>query len=161
MKQELADVLFIEIIGYAALPMDEGVALHEILTRMVEDTKTFRSARQPAELIACPTVEGMALAFFGNPLAPVRCAMSESNLRDRHFKPLMRKAEIPLQKGDGPYLLRHTVVTQLLLAGEPPQAVAERVGDTVTTIMQHYAHAVPGLQDRATETVAALVFGDS
>ncbi len=87
--------------------------------------------------------------------------MSEAHLRERYFKPLARKAGIALQKGDGPYLLRHTVVTQLLLAGEPPQAVAERVGDTVTTIMEHYAHAVPGLQEKATETVAALVFGDS
>ena len=50
---------------------------------------------------------------------------------------------------------------QLLLAGEPAQAVAERVGDTVGTIMKHYAHAVPGLQEKVTETVAALVFGDS
>ena len=29
------------------------------------------------------------------------------------------------------------------------------------TVMQHYAHAVPGLQEKVTETVAALVFGDS
>ena len=53
------------------------------------------------------------------------------------------------------------MVTHLLLAGEPAQAVAERVGDTVGTIMQHYSHAVPGLQEKVTETVAALVFGDS
>ena len=87
--------------------------------------------------------------------------MNQANLRGRYFKPLARRAGITLQKGDGPYLLRHTVVTQLLLAGEPVQAVAERVGDTVATIMEHYAHAVPGLQERATETVAALVYGDS
>ena len=87
--------------------------------------------------------------------------MREANLRERHFKPLLRRAGVTLQKGDGPYLLRHTVVTQLLLAGGAPQVVAERVGDTVATIMQHYAHAVPGLQEKVTETVTALVFGDS
>ena len=87
--------------------------------------------------------------------------MHETYLRDRHFKPLLRRAGVKLQKGDGPYLLRHTVVTHLLLAGVAPQAVAERVGDTAVTVMQHYAHAVPGLQERATETIAALVFGDS
>ena len=65
-----------------------------------------------------------------------------------------------VRKGDGLYMIRHTLVTQLLLAGEAPQTVAERVGDTVTTIMQYYAHAVPGLQEKATETVAALLSGD-
>ncbi len=72
----------------------------------------------------------------------------------------MRKAGVSLQKGDGPYLLRHTVVTHLLLAGEAPQTVAERIGDTVATVMEHYAHAVPGLQERATATIAEIVFGD-
>ncbi len=77
------------------------------------------------------------------------------------FRKLQRGRDPELRKGDGPYLLRHTVVTLMLLAGEPAQAVAERVGDRVATIMAHYAHAVPGLQEKATETIAALVFGDS
>ena len=87
--------------------------------------------------------------------------LDEDGLRKLHFQPGAQAAGIPRRKGDGPYLFRHTVVTHLLPAGEAPQTVAERVGDTVGTIMQHYAHAVPGLQDKATETAAALVFGDS
>ena len=87
--------------------------------------------------------------------------LDEEDLRKHHFWPVAQAAGIPRRKGDGPYIFRHTCVTHLLLAGESPQAVAERVGDKVGTIMEHYAHAVPGLQQKATETISALVFGDS
>ncbi|MCP4004907.1 MAG: site-specific integrase [bacterium] len=86
--------------------------------------------------------------------------MSPDNLRTRHFVRIAEKAGIELRKGDGPYVLRHTVVSQLLLHGEAPQTVAERVGDTVETIMSHYAHAVPRLQAGATETIDRIAFGD-
>ena len=39
--------------------------------------------------------------------------------------------------------------------------VGSRVGNTVAAILEHYAHSVPGLQQKATETIAGLLFGQS
>ena len=129
------------------------------LPRSVRDALAVHKASQREHILKLGAGYDRSLdLFFPNELGGL---MSETHLRERYFKPLARRAGITLHKGDGPYLLRHTVVTQLLLAGEAPQAVAERVGDTVQTIMGHYAHAVPGLQEKVTETIAALVFGDS
>ncbi|MCL5972278.1 MAG: tyrosine-type recombinase/integrase [Firmicutes bacterium] len=49
-----------------------------------------------------------------------------SNFRIRHFKPLVKKAELP---EDLPlYNLPHTCATLLLVAGENPKVVSERLG---------------------------------
>ncbi len=87
--------------------------------------------------------------------------VDEEDLRERHFWPVTQAAGISRRKGDGPYVLRHTCVTLLILAGESPTAVAERVGDKVETIMAHYAHTVANLQVKVTATIDALAFGDS
>lgn len=54
---------------------------------------------------------------------------------------LFRRAGVPRSRGDGLHLLRHGVVTRLLASGIKPHVVAELVGDSVETIMKHYAHA--------------------
>lgn len=47
------------------------------------------------------------------------------------------------------HCLRHTHATELLIAGIHPKVVAERIGDSVPTVMRTYAHATPDLQDEA------------
>ena len=77
-KLEMAYVLFTDIVGYSRLPMDEGAALVEQLTAVVEHTKAFRRAKGSDQLILLPTGDGMALAFLGDPMAPVKCAVEIS-----------------------------------------------------------------------------------
>ena len=47
--------------------------------------------------------------------------------------------------------LRHTHATLLLKLGLSPKVVAERLGDTVATIMNTYAHVLPDMQKEAAE----------
>lgn len=47
--------------------------------------------------------------------------------------------------------LRHTHATLLLKAGLSPKVVAERLGDTVATVMNTYAHVLPDMQKEAVE----------
>jgi site-specific recombinase XerD len=54
--------------------------------------------------------------------------LDENNLR-RVFDRLMKDAKVKRQKGDGPYLFRHTHVSHLLHEGVPITTVAQRVGD--------------------------------
>ena len=101
---EVAHVLFTDLVGYSQLPMDQGAQLVERLTAIVEGTKAFRRAKNSNQLILLPTGDGMALAFFGDPLAPVKCAVeisrvlrSEPELKLRmgiHSGPVFRTIDI-------------------------------------------------------------------
>ena len=73
-KLEMASVLFADILGYSKLPMDQGARLVGELTRIVEATAAFQHAKRKEQLVMLPTGDGMALAFFGDPVAPVKCA---------------------------------------------------------------------------------------
>jgi len=77
-KLEIAHVLFIDIVGYSKRLVDEQHALVEKLNRLVRSTDQFRQAEAVGKLISMPTGDGMALAFFNAPDAPVRCAIELS-----------------------------------------------------------------------------------
>ena len=56
-----------------------------------------------------------------------------------------------------PYDLRHTGATLLLLAGESPKVVSERLGhSTITLTMDTYSHVLPGMQERAASKLDAI-----
>ena len=75
---ELAHVLFIDIVGYSKRLINEQTALVKRLNELVLRTEQCRSADAAGKLIRIPTGDGMALAFFTSPDAPVRCAMELS-----------------------------------------------------------------------------------
>jgi TolB-like protein/class 3 adenylate cyclase/Tfp pilus assembly protein PilF len=75
---ELAHVLFIDIVGYSKRLINEQTALVKRLNELVLQTEQCRSADAAGKLIRIPTGDGMALAFFTSPDAPVRCAMELS-----------------------------------------------------------------------------------
>ena len=75
---EIAHVLFIDIVGYSKRLINEQRALIEKLTGLVRSTEQFRHADDAGKLISIPTGDGMALAFFTAPDAPVRCAIELS-----------------------------------------------------------------------------------
>jgi TolB-like protein/Tfp pilus assembly protein PilF len=84
LELEIGHVLFIDIVGYSKLLINEQhESLHE-LNQVVRNTDTFRAAEAAGKLIRLPTGDGMALAFATTPDAPVRCAMQTSKALRSH-----------------------------------------------------------------------------
>ena len=72
---EIAHVLFTDIVGYSKQPIDQQSELLKELNQVVRGTEQFRAAEAAGKLVRLPTGDGMALAFFTSPDAPVRCAL--------------------------------------------------------------------------------------
>ncbi len=78
LRLEIAHVLFIDIVGYSKLLIDEqSEALHE-LNQIVRNTEAAREAEAAGQLIILPTGDGMALVFTGSVEDPVECALQIS-----------------------------------------------------------------------------------
>ena len=72
---EIAHVLYMDLVGYSVLLMEEQVACRRDLLLLVRGTGEFRRAEGRGELICSPSGDGMALVFFRDPEAPVQCAL--------------------------------------------------------------------------------------
>jgi TolB-like protein len=75
---ELGHVLFMDIVGYSKLLVDEQSDLSQQLNKIARNTEQVRSAETKGKLIRLPTGDGMALVFFTSPEAPVQCALEIS-----------------------------------------------------------------------------------
>src|SRR5574338_501135 len=75
---EIAHVLFLDIVGYSKLLINEQRELLEELNQIVRDTEAFRAAEAAGKLIRLPTGDGMALVFSTTPESPVQCALEIS-----------------------------------------------------------------------------------
>ncbi len=83
--------------------------------------------------------------------------LNERNLVQRHFKNILRAAELP--EALRLYDLRHTCATLLLSAGENPKVVSERLGHaSVTLTLDTYSHVLPDMQQAAADRLEALLF---
>src|SRR6266513_3155012 len=71
---EICHVLFIDVVGYSKLLLDEQREIQQQLTQIVRNTEQVRTAEAVGKLIRLPAGDGMALVFFNSPEAPVRCA---------------------------------------------------------------------------------------
>src|SRR5216110_664892 len=81
---EIAHVLFIDIVGYSKLSVNEQHAAVEELNGIVRASKQFQEAEAAGRLIKIPTGDGMALVFYTSPEAPVQCAVEISGtLKER------------------------------------------------------------------------------
>jgi TolB-like protein/class 3 adenylate cyclase/Tfp pilus assembly protein PilF len=81
---EIAHVLFIDIVGYSKLLINEQRRFLETLNQIVRGTEQFRAAEANARLITVPTGDGMALVFYNTPEAPVECALEISRALKEH-----------------------------------------------------------------------------
>jgi TolB-like protein/class 3 adenylate cyclase len=72
---EIGHVLFMDIVGYSKLLVDEQRKCLNRLNQIVRTSEQFRSAEAADKLIRLPTGDGMVLVFFTSPEAPVRCAV--------------------------------------------------------------------------------------
>src|SRR5512132_1935623 len=81
---EIAHVLFIDIVGYSKLSINDQHAAVEELTRIVRASEQFQRAEAASRLTRIPTGDGMALAFYTSPEAPVQCAVEISRTLKEH-----------------------------------------------------------------------------
>src|SRR5438270_10981306 len=82
-KFEIGHVLFIDIVGYSKLLINEQSEQIQTLRKIVRGTEQFRLAEAEGKLLRLPTGDGGALVFRNTVEAPVLCAMEISKaLRD-------------------------------------------------------------------------------
>jgi TolB-like protein/Tfp pilus assembly protein PilF len=81
---EIAHVLFIDVVGYSKLSINDQNAAVEELTRVVRVSEQFQKAEAAGRLIKIPTGDGMALVFYTSPEAPAQCAVEISRALKEH-----------------------------------------------------------------------------
>jgi hypothetical protein len=81
LRLEIAHILFIDIVGYSKLLINEQDELLQKLNEIVRGAKSFQNADKISKLIRIPTGDGMALVFSTTPDAPVQCALEINNKR--------------------------------------------------------------------------------
>ena len=81
---EIAHVLFIDIVGYSKLLINQQSEQLDTLKAIVRGTEQFKKAETEGKLLRLPTGDGGALVFRNNPEAPVLCAMEISKELKRH-----------------------------------------------------------------------------
>ena len=81
---EIAHILFIDIVGYSKLSINDQRAAIAELTQVVRTSEQFQNAEAGARLIKIPTGDGMALVFYKSPEEPVKCALEISRALKEH-----------------------------------------------------------------------------
>jgi TolB-like protein/class 3 adenylate cyclase/cytochrome c-type biogenesis protein CcmH/NrfG len=84
LRLEIGHVLFIDIVGYSKLLINQQSDLLSELNDVVRETEHFRSAEADDRLVRLPTGDGMALVFHNSPEEPVRCALEISQALKAH-----------------------------------------------------------------------------
>src|SRR5437660_2809261 len=83
-KFEIGHVLFIDIVGYSKLLINEQSEQIQKLKEIVRATEQFRLAEAEGKLLRLPTGDGGALVFRNSPEAPVRCALEITKELQKH-----------------------------------------------------------------------------
>ena len=83
-KFEIGHVLFIDIVGYSKLLINEQTKQIQKLREIVRGTEQFRLADAEGKLLRLPTGDGGALVFRTNPEAPVLCAVEIAKAVKNH-----------------------------------------------------------------------------
>jgi TolB-like protein len=151
-KLEIGHVLFMDIVGYSKLLINEQRAARETLNQIVRQTEQFREADAAGTLTKSPTGDGMALVFRGSPEEPVECALEIS-------RALKEDPNLPLRMGvhSGPVSVVVDVNDTTGVAGAGI-AMCQRVMDCgdaghilvskhVAEDLEQYAHWKPYLHD--------------
>jgi hypothetical protein len=72
-KFEIGHVLFIDIVGYSKLLINEQSEQMQKLREIVRGAEQFRTAEAQGKLLRLPTGDGGGLVFRNTPEAPVLC----------------------------------------------------------------------------------------
>ena len=91
LRLEIGHVLFIDIVGYSKLLIEEQKERLNQLTEIVLATAQVREASEE-QLVRLPTGDGMALVFRHSPEEPARCALEIAEALRKH-------PELPVRMG--------------------------------------------------------------
>jgi class 3 adenylate cyclase len=91
LRLEIGYVLFLDIIGYSKLLIEEQKERLNQLTAIVLGTKQVRESTDE-QLVRLPTGDGMALVFRHSVEEPARCALEISEALRKH-------SELPVRMG--------------------------------------------------------------
>src|SRR5467141_4003890 len=83
-KFEIGHVLFIDIVGYSKLLINEQSEQIQKLKAIVRGTEQFRLAETEGKLLRLPTGDGGALVFRTNVEAPALCALEITKELQKH-----------------------------------------------------------------------------
>src|SRR6266403_879774 len=89
---EIAHVLFMDVVGFSKLLINDQSETLEQLNHLVRETPHFSEAEAAGKLIRLSTGDGMALVFSNSAEAPVECALEIS-------KALKSSQQIQLRMG--------------------------------------------------------------
>ena len=92
MKLDIGHVLFIDIVGYSKLHLDEQTNLIQTLREIVRNSEQVRIAEAEGKLLRLPTGDGGALVFRNSLEAPVLCALEIAQALKSH-------PELPVRMG--------------------------------------------------------------
>src|SRR5216110_3498959 len=87
---EIAHVLFIDIVGYSKVSVNDQHAAVEELNQIVRASEQFQKTEAGNRLLKIPTGDGMALVFYTSPEAPAQCAVEISPARKEHSRLQLR-----------------------------------------------------------------------
>src|SRR5438477_8779122 len=91
-KFDIGHILFIDIVDYSKLLINEQSEQLETLKKIVRGTEQFRIAEAEGKLLRLPTGDGGALVFRNNLEAPVLCALEIDKALKSHPKLRVRMA---------------------------------------------------------------------
>ena len=89
-RLQIGHVLFIDVVGYSKLLVNEQSGLLRELNEVVSSTNEFREAEAEGKLIRLPTGDGMALVFRTDPEAPAQCALEIARALKEHPRIALR-----------------------------------------------------------------------
>ena len=75
---EIAHVLFLDIVGYSKLSVNEQHGRVDELNGIVRLSEQFQKAEAANRILKIPTGDGMALVFYTSPEEPAQCAFEIS-----------------------------------------------------------------------------------
>jgi TolB-like protein/class 3 adenylate cyclase/Flp pilus assembly protein TadD len=81
---EIAHVLFLDIVGYSKLSVNEQQARVEELNEIVRLSEQFQNAEAANRILRIPAGDGMALVFYKSPEEPAQCAFEISCALKEH-----------------------------------------------------------------------------
>src|SRR5881398_2149309 len=81
---EIAHVLFMDIVGYSKLSINDQNRAVEELNQVVRASEQFQLAEAAGRLLKIATGDGMALVFYTSPEAPAQCAVEIGRALKEH-----------------------------------------------------------------------------
>jgi serine/threonine protein kinase len=121
---EMAHVLYLDLVVDPALPADEKRGGEQDLERLVSSTAAFDQAHEHDQLTLQRGDHGLALLFFGDAEAPLRCAVELS----RAFRARVPHLKLRMGAHTGPAYREASLRTNCSVAGGGVR-IAQEVSD--------------------------------